>query len=150
VAGVDTIRGIGFQQACAIGDAVDLVIDPGAARLRVEGVEDVVDYETFAADGQRLRVRQAKTRQAPGTWSAGEIAAILDLWVKLDGAENAEFAFVTDGQLGKSGIALEEIIEAAKAHTPQAELQTMADRIGGWPAGSGRRRRRSRWATRSW
>jgi hypothetical protein len=131
VAGVDTIRGIGFQQACAIGDAVDLVIDPGAARLRVEGVEDVVDYETFAADGQRLRVRQAKTRQAPGTWSAGEIAAILDLWVKLDGAENAEFAFVTDGQLGKSGIALEEIIEAAKAHTPQAELQTMADRIAG-------------------
>ena len=67
MAGVDTIRGIGFQQACAIGDAVDLVIDPGAARLRVEGVEDVVDYETFAADGQRLRVRQAKTRQAPAT-----------------------------------------------------------------------------------
>lgn len=131
MAGVDTIRGIGFQQACAIGDAVDLVIDPGAARLRVEGVEDVVDYETFAADGQQLRVRQAKTRQAPRTWSAGEIAAILNLWVKLDGAENAEFAFVTDGQLGKSGIALEKIIEAAKADTPQAELRAMADRMAG-------------------
>lgn len=131
MAGVDTIRGIGFQQACAIGDAVDLVIDPAAVRLRVEGVEDVVDYESFAADGQRLRVRQAKTRHAPGTWSAGEIAAILDLWLKLDDAENAEFAFVTDGQLGRSGIALEKIIEAAKANIPQADLQTMADRIAG-------------------
>ena len=131
MAGVDTIRGIGFQQACALGDAVDLAVNPAAVRLRVEGVEDVVDYETLATDGQRLRVRQAKTRQAPGTWSAGEIAAILDLWVELGNAENAEFAFVTDGQLGKSGVALESIIEAAKADIPQVELQAMADRIAG-------------------
>jgi hypothetical protein len=131
VAGVDTIRGIGFQQACALGDAVDLAVNPAAARLRVEGVEDVVDYETLGTDGQRLRVRQAKTRQAPRTWSAGEIAAILDLWVELPDAANAEFAFVTDGQLGKSGVALERIIEAAKAHVPEAELQAMASRIAG-------------------
>jgi hypothetical protein len=131
VAGADTIRGIGFQQACALDDAIDLVVNPVAARLRVEGVEDVVDYETFAADGQRLRVRQAKTRQAPRTWSAKEIAAILDLWAKLGDAEKAEFAFVTDGQLGRSGVALARIIEAAKTDTSQANLQAMADRIAG-------------------
>jgi hypothetical protein len=67
VAGFDTIRGIGFQQASALDGAVDLVLDPEAALLRVEGAEDVVDYETVAADGRRLRVRQAKTRQEPGT-----------------------------------------------------------------------------------
>jgi hypothetical protein len=34
VAGVDTIRGIAFQQACALGDAVDLLVNPDAAVLR--------------------------------------------------------------------------------------------------------------------
>ncbi len=129
VAGVDTIRGIGFQQACALGDAVKLVTNPAAAVLRVEGTKDIVDYETLAADGRRLRVRQAKTRQAPRTWSAGNIAATLDAFAKLSDADGAEFAFVTDGQLGKTGVAVEKIIEAARAGADQAELDTMANAI---------------------
>src|SRR6266567_1699566 len=129
VAGVDTIRGIGFQQACALGDAVKLVTNPAAAVLRVEGTKDIVDYETLAADGRRLRVRQAKTRQAPRTWSAGNIAATLDAFTKLSDADGAEFAFVTDGQLGKTGVAVEKIIEAARAGADQAELDTMANAI---------------------
>jgi hypothetical protein len=129
VAGVDTIRGIGFQQACALGDAVDMMTNPAAAVLRVEGTNDIVDYETLAADGRRLRVRQAKTRQAPQTWSAGNIAEILDAWVQVSDADDAEFAFVTDGQLGKTGVALEKIIEAARAGADQAELDAMADAI---------------------
>ena len=129
VAGVDTIRGIAFQQACALSDALDLPLNPDAALLRVEGAEDIVDYETVAADGRRLRVRQAKTRRAPRVWGAGEIAAILDAWAKLTDAEEAEFAFVTDGQLGESGIALEEIIEAARGGAAQADLDAMEGRI---------------------
>jgi energy-coupling factor transporter ATP-binding protein EcfA2 len=131
VAGVDTVRGIGFQQACAIGDAIDLVTNPTAAVLRVEGTDDIVDYETVAADCQRLRVRQAKTRQAPRTWSASDIAEVLDAWAKLSDADGAELAFVSDGQLGKTGVALEKIIEAAKAGATQAELDAMAKIIPG-------------------
>jgi hypothetical protein len=130
VAGFDTIRGIGFQQACALDDAVDLVLDPEAALLlRVEGAEDVVDYETVAADGRRLRVRQAKTRQEPGTWSAGELAPILRAWAELGDADSAEFAFVTDGQLGESGVALRKLLEAARAGATQTELDAMAEAI---------------------
>jgi hypothetical protein len=36
---------------------------------------------------------------------------------------------VTDGQLGKTGVALEKIIEAARAGADQAELDAMADAI---------------------
>jgi hypothetical protein len=129
VAGVDTIRGIGFQQACALDDAVDLVLDPEAAQLRVEGAEDVVDYETVAADGRRLRVRQAKTRQEPGTWSAGDLAPMLRAWAELGNAYGAEFAFVTDGQLGESGVALRRLLEAARAGATQTELDAMAEAI---------------------
>jgi hypothetical protein len=129
VAGVDTIRGIAFQQACALSDAVDLLTDPDAALLRVEGAEDVVDYETFTANGQRLRVCQAKTRQEPRTWGAGEIATILNDWGELTEAEAAQFVFVTDGQLGESGVALEDLIEAARAGASQPELDAMANSI---------------------
>jgi hypothetical protein len=129
VAGFDTIRGIGFQQACALDDAVDLVLDPQAALLRVEGAEDVVDYETVAADGRWLRVRQAKTRREPGTWSAGELAPILRAWAELSDADTAEFAFVTDGQLGESGVALRRLLEAARAGATQTELDAMAEAI---------------------
>jgi hypothetical protein len=129
VAGFDTIRGIGFQQACALDDAVDLVLNPEAALLRVEGAEDVVDYETVAADGRRLRVRQAKTRQEPGTWSAGELAPILRAWAELGDADGAEFAFVTDGQLGQSGVALRRLLEAARAGATKTELDAMVEAI---------------------
>jgi hypothetical protein len=129
VAGFDTIRGIGFQQACALDDAVDLVLDPEAALLRVEGAEDVVDYETVAADGRRLRVRQAKTRQEPGTWSAGELAPILRAWAELGDADGPEFAFVTDGQLGESGVALRRLLEAARAGATKTEFDAMVEAI---------------------
>jgi hypothetical protein len=129
VAGFDTIRGIGFQQACALADAVELVLDPDATLLRVEGAEDVVDYETLAADGRRLRVRQAKTRQEPGTWGAGELASILRAWAELGDADGAEFAFVTDGQLGESGVGLRRLLEAARAGATQTELDAMVNAI---------------------
>src|SRR6266536_3902546 len=115
VAGVDTIRGIGFQQASALSDAIDLVTNPDAAVLRVEGIEDIVDYQTLTADGRRLWVGQAKTRQAPRTWSAGDIAEILGAWDKLSDADGAEFAFVTEGQRSETGVAVGELIQAVRA-----------------------------------
>jgi hypothetical protein len=129
VAGVDTIRGIAFQQACALGDAVDLLADPEAVLLRVEGAEDIVDYEIIAADGRRLRVCQAKTRREPRTWGAGEIAAVLNAWGELTETEDAEFAFVTDGQLGETAVAIKDVIEASRTGASQAELDTMVEQI---------------------
>jgi hypothetical protein len=129
VAGVDTIRGIAFQQACALRDAVDLLADPDAALLRVEGAEDIVDYELVAVNGRRLRVCQAKTRQEPRTWSAGDLAAVLNAWDKVAEANDTEFVFVTDGQLGKSAVAIKDIIEAARAGASQADLDTMVEEI---------------------
>jgi hypothetical protein len=128
--GIDTIRGIAFQQACALGDALDLVTRPDAAVVRVEGREEVVDFETAAADGRRLRICQAKTRQAPKTWSADEIIALLNAWADLDDADDAVFAFVTDGQLSRSGVALQRVLEAAKAGATQAEVDALAQETG--------------------
>jgi ribosomal protein S13 len=51
VSGVDTVRGIGFQQAHAILAALDILDDADLGSLRVEGIDDVVDIEVFSADG---------------------------------------------------------------------------------------------------
>lgn len=47
MSGVDTIRGITSQAVVALAEAVSMVTDPAAVLLRVEGSEDVVDYEVI-------------------------------------------------------------------------------------------------------
>lgn len=75
--GTDTIRGIAFQLAQTLSDVLDFVVIGEAAAVVVEGAQDVVDYEFLGEDGQRVAVRQAKTRREPGTWGASELAKIL-------------------------------------------------------------------------
>ena len=53
-----------FEVLVEFGNVVDLVLDERTDAVRIEGAEDVVDYEVLDRDGRRLAVRQAKTRQA--------------------------------------------------------------------------------------
>jgi hypothetical protein len=130
VAGVDTVRGIAFQLAQALGDVIDLVVDSDAESVVIEGADDVVDYGVLDRHGRRLVVRQAKTRREPGTWGATELAKILCAWGKLDDAGDAEFAFVTDASLNDSGRKLDDLIQAMRVRPDEAVLRQTAATLG--------------------
>jgi hypothetical protein len=65
VGGTDTARGISFQHAQAVAACLDVLESADANILRVEGADDVIDFELCADGGVRLRVCQAKTRKEP-------------------------------------------------------------------------------------
>lgn len=131
VGGIDTLRGAGFQVVQALGDVVDLVRDhEHADAVRIEGKEDYVDYEVLDKQGQRLAVRQAKTRQPSYTWGAAELAGQLCTWGDLDGADHAEFAFVTDGRLGISGQQLDDLIKNLRETGDVEALRAGATKLG--------------------
>lgn len=130
MSGADTIRGITFQTVVALAEAISMVTDPALALLRVEGSEDIVDYEVIGTAGERLRVRQAKTRAEPYTWSAAKLLPILQSWADLPDAAETDFEFITDGQLGTTGVQLRDVIEAAKAGADGAEISALASRMG--------------------
>ena len=97
--------------------------------VRIEGADDVIDYEVLDRDGRRLAVRQAKTR-ASGTWGAAELARILCAWGELEDADAAQFAFVTDGRLGTSGTQLQDLIFRMRRNPDIAEVQATSRRLG--------------------
>src|SRR6266487_1253160 len=97
MAGVDTVRGIAFQPA------LDVLDDPDLGSMRVEGLDDVVDIEVFAADGSLRMAKQAKVRAEEYTWGKAELVAVLRRWAALPDAVHASFEFVTDGRLGTTG-----------------------------------------------
>jgi hypothetical protein len=130
MAGIDTVRGVAFQVAQALDDVIDLVVDRHAEIVVIEGADDVVDYEVLDHHGQRLAVRQAKTRREPGSWGATELARILCAWEELGDADDAEFAFVTDASLNDSGYKLHSLIEAMKARPDEAVLRETATTLG--------------------
>ncbi|MCM3882240.1 NACHT domain-containing NTPase [Frankia sp. R82] len=131
MAGIDTVRGIAFQQAQALRDVVDLVVvDSDAETVLIEGADDVVDYEVRDGRGRRLAVRQAKTRQEPGTWGAAELARILCAWGEMDDADKAEFAFVTDASLNRSGRELRDLIQEMRERPDETALRQAAATIG--------------------
>jgi hypothetical protein len=130
MSGADTTRGITFQTVVALAEAIAMVTDPDAVLLRVEGREDIVDYEVIGAAGKRLRVRQAKTKAEPYTWSAAGLLEVLRAWAALPDVAEAEFEFVTDGQLGTTGVQLCKVIRAAKAGADEAEIAVKASGMG--------------------
>jgi hypothetical protein len=113
VSGIDTVRGIAFQQAQAILTALDVLDDPGLGSMRVEGIADVVDIEVFAVDGVLRVGKQAKVRSEGYTWGKAELVKVLRRWAALPGAAGASFAFVTDGRLGPTGQKVADALEAA-------------------------------------
>ena len=100
VGGPATSRGIAFQHAEAVLASVQALESGDIGLLRVEGVEDIVDFELCRGDGSRVRVCQAKTRQEPYTWAPGDMVAMIALWRELSNADDARFEFLTDGSAG--------------------------------------------------
>jgi hypothetical protein len=100
VGGPDTARGISFQSAQAVAACLYALESPEVEMLRVEGVDDVVDFELCGAAGRRLRVCQAKTRKEPYVWAPADVVAIIERWQELDNADDAQFEFLTDGSAG--------------------------------------------------
>jgi len=103
VSGVDTVRGIGYQQAQAVVEGVALLDDDRAVALRIEGVEDVVDLEILDYRSQLLAAKQFKVRADEYTWGQAELLDVMRRWAKVPGADTASFEFITDGRLGPSG-----------------------------------------------
>ncbi|MCM4080623.1 hypothetical protein [Paractinoplanes hotanensis] len=127
--GTDTIRGIAFQLAQTLSDVLDFLVAGDAVAVVVEGAQDVVDYEFLGGDGQRVAVRQAKTRREPGTWGASELAKILCSWGDLADAADADFAFVTDASLNQSGQKLLDLIRAMRDKPDEGFLRQSAQAL---------------------
>jgi hypothetical protein len=130
LAGIDTVRGIAFQLAQALGDVIELVVESDGDAVVIEGADDVVDYEVLDRNARRLAVRQAKTRREPGTWGATELARVLCAWGEVDDADDAEFAFVTDASLNDSGQKLCDLIQAMRERPDEAVLRQTATTLG--------------------
>jgi hypothetical protein len=115
VAGVDTVRGIAYQQWRAVIEAIALLENPVGVALRVEGMHDVVDIEILDQKSNPLRALQVKTRAAGYTWGHSELITVLLRWGALPGASSATFEFVTNGRLGTTGEVLRDALDQARA-----------------------------------
>lgn len=118
--GVDTVRGIGFQQAQALLAALDVLDDADLGSLRVEGTEDVVDIEVFGTEGKLRTGKQIKTRSAEYTWGKAGLLEVFRRWAELPGVSAASFEFITDGRLGPTGQEVADALEEAGAGRPEA------------------------------
>jgi hypothetical protein len=96
VAGVDTIRGIAFQHAYAIQLALDVIDDPDAATLTIEGAADVVDVELARRKLPARPIFQIKSRQEPYGWPPGDVADVIRRWQEAGGGADAPLRFVSD------------------------------------------------------
>jgi hypothetical protein len=111
--GVETSRGIAYQNAQAVITALDVLVDEAGASLRIEGTDDILDIEVLDNAGWLIRGRQIKTRLPSSPWGKGPILAALRRWAALDLAD-AEFEFVTDGVLGPTASGLQSALESAR------------------------------------
>jgi hypothetical protein len=130
VGGVDTVRGIGYQQAQAVLAALDVLDRDDLSAVRVEGTDDVVDIELFGPSGALVHGSQVKTRTSPRTWAQGELLDTLRRWAALPALPSpATFEFLTDGSLGPSGQSVAVALEAAS----NGQLGGLAEILGEAP-----------------
>ncbi|WP_158997577.1 ATP-binding protein [Streptomyces aureus] len=124
MSGVDTVRGIAYQQAQGVLQAIEVLENPDLGALRVEGADDAVDIELLGRDGTLRHAIQVKVRAPDYTWGEAALFAVLKRWAILPEARHATFEFLTDGRLGPSGQRVQQALEsAAKGETdPLAEL----------------------------
>ncbi|KQV16009.1 MULTISPECIES: AAA family ATPase [unclassified Kitasatospora] len=113
MSGVDTVRGIAYQQAQGVLAAVEVVANLDLGSVRVEGTDDAVDIELLARDGTLRHAIQVKVRASEYTWGETALLAILRRWAALPDAAHASFEFLTDGRLGPSGQAVQRALEEA-------------------------------------
>ena len=134
MSGVDTVRGIGVQQAHGILAALDVLDDADLGSLRVEGTDDIVDIEVIGADGKLRTGKQIKTRSADYTWGKAALLEILLRWAELPGAATASFEFITDGRLGPTG----QEVAAALEEAGKGQLEPLAALLPDDPEGKAR------------
>ncbi|MEV7782760.1 ATP-binding protein [Kitasatospora sp. NPDC088351] len=120
MSGVDTVRGIAYQQAQGVLAAVEVVAEADLGSVCVEGLEDIVDIALHARDGSLRRAMQVKVRAAQYTWGKADLLAVLRRWVALPDAVEASFEFLTDGRLGPSGEAVQNALGEAAAGRPES------------------------------
>lgn len=126
MAGTDTVRGIGYQQAQAVLTVVTALDDPTFAAVRIEGVSDVVDLELLDDTGTVTLGQQMKTRGPRYTWSGGEVLSVLGRWAALEISTTARFEFLTDGRLGPSG----EMLHSALQEVARGDSTRLEDFVG--------------------
>jgi hypothetical protein len=102
MSGWDTLRGVGFQHAAAILAALDVVEDPAATALQIEGTADVIDLQVIA--GPSRRSAQVRSREEPYTWQPAEIAQVLKAWLASNPGPEESFEFITDAQLSADSV----------------------------------------------
>lgn len=127
MAGVDTVRGIAFQQAQAVIAALDILDSDDLGTLRVEGADDVVDIEIFNRDGTLSHGKQVKTRQPEYTWGKAELLQVMRRWASLPNASDASFEFLTDGRLGPTGEAVQRSLEQASKGNKRALAELLGE-----------------------
>lgn len=127
------MRGIGYQQAQAVAEALAVFDDEHAAAVRVEGVHDVIDIETLNVGGAVLRAKQVKIRSGEYTWGKGELIVVLRRWAALPVADTAEFEFLTDGRLGPTGAEVQAALVRAQVGD-LAPLATLLDEDSSGPS----------------
>lgn len=93
--------------------ALDIVESGENCSLRVEGITDVVDIETFTPLGLRALVFQVKTRTA-SPWTPKPIIDVFDAWLTQP-EDGASFIFVTDQRLGPGARKFADALEFARA-----------------------------------
>ncbi|MCZ7434763.1 AAA family ATPase [Streptomyces sp. WMMC1477] len=113
MSGVDTVRGIAYQQAQGVLQAVGVLEDPDLGGLRVEGTDDAVDIELLGRDGTLRHAIQVKVRATDYTWGESALLTVLKRWAVLPSAAHASFEFLTDGRLGPSGQRVQQVLTSA-------------------------------------
>jgi hypothetical protein len=112
VGGVETSRGIVYQNAQAALAALDVLMSPDLGSIRVEGTEDILDIEIFDTSGRLVAGQQVKTRDAVRPWGKKPIIDAIHRWAEL-ADPSTRFEFVTDGLLGPSARTLQQSLESA-------------------------------------
>jgi Cap4-like dsDNA endonuclease family protein len=134
VSGPNAIRGFNFQTAVAVRSALDLLADPHMAAIRVEGAQDIVDLEIIDTADATRHLAQIKARSTTTPWSAAELGAVIAEFAKVNDADQATFAFVTDGHFGPK--LAEKLIPALDATAGGVSNDEQADLINsallGW------------------
>lgn len=119
MSGVDAVRGFNYQHCHALLVALDVAVDDTMAGIRVEGTDDVLDLEVHAASpsggaGVVVRGVQVKSRQHPYTWAQAALLEVVRRWAALSFSSTSEFEFRTDGELGPTGVAVRDALDAAR------------------------------------
>jgi hypothetical protein len=99
---------------------LEILENPAAVSIAIEGIEDIVDLEVSDGGEHRLRVMQLKTRSEPGIWSPGEIATVVVEWSKLEDMPD-RLEFVTDGHFGPGAVALRDALVRSGDDTASVE-----------------------------